>query len=70
MKCPYIMNQVTTSHEKPLRYFDRATEDASGCPEILHMWQHDSVESTEYHLHDCLKEDCAVYQNGKCIRTS
>lgn len=70
MKCPYNSNYITVHIEKPLRYFDHATEDASGCPEVLHMWQHDSSDTTEFHLHDCLKEECAAWQNGHCVRTA
>lgn len=70
MKCPYNSNQVTVAHAKPLRYEEHLTEDASGCPEVLHLWQHDTVNTTTFYQHDCLKEECAAWQNGRCVRTA
>jgi len=68
MKCPYNSNQVTINHDKPLEYEEHLCEDASGCPEVMHMWHHDSINTTTFYQHDCIMGECGAYQDGRCIR--
>ena len=70
MKCPYNSNSVTTNHAKPVQYKRLECETVDGAPEVLHWTNNDSTSTTVYHLHDCLKEECAAWQNDHCVRTA
>lgn len=54
MKCPYCCNHQTIQ-QTTYEY----NEDGVITAQTL-------VESQNLKLHDCLKEECAAWQNGKC----
>lgn len=54
MKCPYIINTVTT--------FVPSDEDDGYPAEI--------TNAVVCYPVDCLLKECAAYQNNRCIRTS
>ena len=68
MKCPYIWNTVECTHQKDPRYKAMDVENADGTPERLHLTCTDTSYTRIRHFHDCLKEECAAWRDGKCQR--
>ena len=68
MKCPYIWNTVETAHPHTARYQAIDVENTDGTPERLHLTANDTGYTRARYFHDCLKEECAAWQDGKCQR--
>jgi hypothetical protein len=70
MKCPYNSNQITIHHNKPIKYEKLDVVGIDDVPDVLHCTNNDYSDSTTFYLHDCLREECGAYQNGRCVRTA
>lgn len=70
MKCPYDPNYVTTwtRHEPKYKRLDVETPD--GQPDVLHLYNNDETAMTMHQHRDCLEEECAAWQDNRCVRIS
>ena len=70
MKCPYITTDVYNERPGPLIYEPLDVEHHDGTPERLHLTNNGRSYTLLQVLIDCLREDCAAWQNGRCVRTA
>lgn len=57
MKCPYIRKSETTQH------IEKTNSD-----EETGVFDKRIISSvTTFEMADCMKEECAKFQNGKCV---
>ena len=68
VKCPYIWNTVETEKPTRPRYQSIDTENEDGTPYRIHLTASDTGYSRIRYFHDCLKEECAAWQDGRCAR--
>lgn len=68
MKCPYMWNTIENIHhnEPKIKVYD--IENADGTPDRIHLSGFDSAYTRTRYLHDCLTNDCACFEDGKCQR--
>jgi len=70
MKCPYIVNEVTVDRISKPKVQTVPVENADGTPDVLHLTYNDKSYMTTYQMTDCIEYECAVFQNGRCVRIS
>lgn len=70
MKCPYILTEVQATHQMPVRYKRLDVENYDGVKDTLHLTANDSICTITETLSDCLKEECAAWQDNHCVRTA
>ncbi len=68
MKCPYDPNYTTIiKANKPdiLEY-----EPSNDKLEPTYIVNNDQTQMTVHHYRDCIHEECAAWQDGRCVRIS
>lgn len=68
LKCPYVYNTIEVSEPRQVRYRVLDVENIDGTEERLHLTSNATSYSRVRHFHDCLKENCAGWQDGRCVR--
>lgn len=69
MKCPYRMTEAYFEWPGELIYKPLDVENEDGTPGRLHLTNNGRSSVTVQTFADCLKEGCAAWQNGRCVRT-
>ena len=68
MKCPYVLTTVSTMQPGDFRTEHLNWDDGDENPKRELAYE---FLRTDYHnqmMHDCIKDDCAAWQNGHCVR--
>lgn len=68
MKCPYIWNTIEYLHNKKPQISEFNIENADRTPDRIHLSVNDSAYTRTRYFHDCLKDECACFQDNKCTR--
>jgi len=66
MKCPYVLNEVTTLTRHPPTTIEYEPKNDSIDPALL--VGNDESTVTMYVMCDCLEKGCAMWQGNRCIR--
>ena len=62
MKCPYLINEVSTKRTHAPNIVEHEAEDG----EVYVLSSHDTTQSVFQYFGDCLMDECACYQDGRC----
>jgi hypothetical protein len=69
MKCPYNQTEVYISWPMEPEYRSLDVENEDGTAERLHLTDSGRKYVINRVFADCLKSECAAWQNGRCVRT-
>ena len=68
MKCPYNITTITTEVNHGLKTeVARWDHEDDSRDELFGRWNTTIIERPV--MADCLQEECAAWQNGRCVRT-
>lgn len=70
MKCPYKTTQVYVEQPGPLIYEPLDVEDSDGIKGRLHLTNNGRSYTLSEVFTDCIRVECAAWQNGRCVRTA
>lgn len=70
MKCPYVLTTIKTETIEALHKEPFDWEDAEGVAKRDVAFNFLTIIYENQRMHDCIKEECAAWQNGRCIRTA
>jgi hypothetical protein len=62
MKCPYLINEVVNKRIHKPTILEHEADDGDNYV----LTTNDTTKSTIRYFADCLLDECACYQDGKC----
>ena len=70
MKCPYITTLLITDVAQDTIYRTHTFEHHDGTEETFCAYFTPMLQTQVDVMSNCIGEECAAWQNGRCIRTS
>lgn len=68
MKCPFDPNYIYQTIFRKPKHTPIKTKDVDGEPDLIHSVSLDTDAILTHVFRDCILDDCASYQNGRCVR--
>lgn len=70
MKCPYNQTELYIEKAGDPNCHSIDIEQRDGTPDRIHVTNAGRSWVSTYQFADCLRDGCAAWQNGRCVRTA